>query len=125
MTDPAPRSPRLLLVEDDADIRETLAELLEEAGYRVESAADGLIALAKLREEPAPDLVLLDMMMPRMDGHGFLAELKKTPAWQRLKVVAISATEVKEPLGVTAFVKKPFDPARLLKLIAETIDPAA
>ena len=124
MTDATPRPARLLVVEDDADIRETLSELLQEAGYAVESAADGLIALDKLRDAPAPDLVLLDMMLPNLDGHGVLEAMRKTPAWAQLKVVAISATEVTQPLGVRAFVKKPFDPARLLKLIAETIEPS-
>ena len=82
----------ILVVDDDRDIRDSLIELLEEHGYAAAGAANGLEALAVLRASPRlPCLILLDLMMPTMDGRQFREEQLKNPAWAELPVVVISA----------------------------------
>jgi CheY-like chemotaxis protein len=66
----------ILIVEDDADITELMQLLLERDGYSVRVAADGLDALQQLRSGLEPDLILLDLMMPRMDGEQFLRRMR-------------------------------------------------
>ena len=61
----------ILIVDDDPDLQEALADLLQTTGYRVSSADDGAKALQRLRESDAPCLILVDLMMPVMDGHEF------------------------------------------------------
>lgn len=73
------RKPRLLVVDDDTAIRETLRALLEEEGYTVAEAADGHAALRRLRATRSPCVVLLDMMMPQLDGAGVLREVALDP----------------------------------------------
>ena len=81
---------RVLVVEDDDDIRSLLAELLEEEGYEVVSAADGRQGLDRAHERP-PDLILLDLMMPVMNGWEFREEQKRDPAIAGVPVVVVSA----------------------------------
>lgn len=116
---PAPR--RLLVVEDDPAIREAFAELLAFEGFAVETACDGNEALELLRRGPLPELVLLDMMMPNLDGNGVLRALRAEPLWAGLQVLVVSATELAAPQGVAGFVKKPFDPDVLMELIERTL----
>src|SRR5678815_195059 len=85
----APRT--LLLVEDDPKIRDTIAEVLREAGRTVVCASDGLDALAKLDVVDRPCLILLDLMMPRMDGIEFLRQLGKHPHSKDFPVLVLSA----------------------------------
>ncbi len=66
----------ILIVEDDADIRELMKIFLEADGYRVSVAADGLEAIEELQRGPRPALILLDLMMPRMDGEQFLKQMR-------------------------------------------------
>src|SRR4051812_1894363 len=83
--EPAPL--RVLVVEDDTDIRETVAELLIEEGYEVRTAISGEDALEYLRDGGLPDLVLLDLMMPIMDGWTFYDHLQKEGRWMGLPIV--------------------------------------
>src|SRR5919206_1695644 len=80
----------VLVVEDDFAIRETLRELLEDEGYRVAWAANGKEALARLHER-APRVILLDLMMPVMDGWEFRVAQQRDPALASIPVVVISA----------------------------------
>ena len=82
---------RVLVVDDDADIRETLSLILEDEGYDVQSAADGAAALAVLRSGPAPDVILLDLMMPVMNGWQFRDAQLKDLAFASVPVVVLSA----------------------------------
>lgn len=84
---PAPKT--VLVVDDDADLRDAFAETLRDAGYQVQLASDGKEALAAL--EPAPDLILLDLFMPEMDGWAFMAERRKHGAAAAIPVVVITA----------------------------------
>jgi CheY-like chemotaxis protein len=82
----------VLVVDDDRDIRDSLIEMLEAHGYRAAGAANGREALALLETSPHPPcLILLDLMMPVMDGRGFREEQLKHPAWAQIPVVVISA----------------------------------
>jgi len=103
----------ILIVEDDPDILSSLAEVIREAGFDVETAANGYQALARL-EAHAPDLIFLDLMMPLMDGWKFLETARQRfPSRQATPVVLLSAvhnlTDEARRLGVTAFLAKPFD----------------
>jgi two-component system response regulator MtrA len=102
---------RILLVEDDASIRETTALGLAGAGFRVTSAGDGGEALARFRQE-AFDLVVLDLMLPEVDGYEVCRELRKT---SRVPIVILSARNdtvdvvVGLELGADDYVTKPFE----------------
>jgi CheY-like chemotaxis protein len=109
-------SVHLLVVEDDGDIREALWALLEEEGYSVALAANGKEALAKL--DPLPAVILLDLMMPVMDGFTFLETLRRDPAPQRAQIPVILITaaprHVAATTGVPEILTKPIDAADLL-----------
>jgi CheY-like chemotaxis protein len=116
---------RVLLIEDDADIREGLAELLREVGHDVKTATDGAEALATLRDsveraEP-PCLILLDLMMPVMNGWDFRASQLKAPSLAGIPVVLVSgAADVKqhaERLCAVGYLTKPVGLNRLYELI--------
>ena len=112
----------LLVVDDDADLRETLQEVLGDAGFEVRAARNGEHALELLRALPAPPaLVLLDMMMPVLDGRGFLARVRQEPAWAGLKVVIFSASvdveRTAQELGASGYLRKPVSVERLLDLV--------
>ena len=84
---------RLLLVEDDDGTREMMRSLLEREDWRVEEAANGRIALECL-QSAAPDLILLDLMMPEMDGFEFARRLREKPEWRRIPVVVLTARDL-------------------------------
>ena len=114
----------ILLVEDDLDIRETILEVLADAGYAARGAIDGIDALQQLhRVDPTPGLILLDLMMPRMSGLELCAELAKVEAWSRIPVVVLTAdAEARakaESVGAAAYLRKPLHLADLLRLVAE------
>ncbi|HEX9244343.1 MAG TPA: response regulator, partial [Anaeromyxobacter sp.] len=82
---------RILIVEDDPDIRAALASAMSEAGAEVLLAEDGVAALAQLRNGPRPAVVLLDLRLPRLGGEGFLAEMRADPKFERLPVITMTA----------------------------------
>ena len=82
----------VLLVEDDPDTLATVAESLEESGYRTARAANGAEALAMLRSSPLPALILLDLIMPVMGGLKFLEHFDKDPNLARVPIVVLSAS---------------------------------
>src|ERR1700679_2088809 len=84
----------ILIVEDDQGIRETLVEILDSEGYIVLSASNGLEALQVLRSTAVkPDLILLDLMMPVMDGLSFKAQSSQDPSLAKIPVVIMSADQ--------------------------------
>jgi two-component system chemotaxis response regulator CheY len=112
--------PTVLIVDDDRDIRETLSAILAGEGYAVREAADGEDALALLTtREVSPHLILLDIMMPRMDGHEFLAALALRPEFDALPVIVISARERLVLTRARAVMTKPIDLDELLARVAE------
>ncbi|HUR35784.1 MAG TPA: response regulator [Vicinamibacterales bacterium] len=109
----------VLIVEDDADLREMMAQLLSLEGYRAETAANGRDALRYLERGDHPDVILLDLMMPVMDGWEFRRRQAQDPAISNVPVVVLSALDPSRAadLGGTAFLKKPLDFDRLLELV--------
>jgi CheY-like chemotaxis protein len=121
---------RILVVEDDEDIREVMQEMLASEGFHVDVAKDGLDALDKLDGSTDPPLILLDMMMPRMDGQAFLEALRGRPALARAPVVVISgnaaARETARRLQAAACLMKPFELEDLLVVVRRLAgEPAA
>jgi CheY-like chemotaxis protein len=115
----------ILVVDDDADIRSSVADILGDAGYEVEAAANGREALALLRHSRRPALILLDLMMPELDGWGFMAALERElPELARVPVVIFSAhgeaDAAASSLDVIGFVKKPIRLDDLLSAIARS-----
>jgi CheY-like chemotaxis protein len=113
----------ILLVEDDRDIREILAASLEDEGFEVMTASNGLEALRVLRTRPTPpDVILLDLMMPVLDGYGFLAERRKDPALASIPVAIVTASQGVDRRQVdtdTAIISKPIDLQRLVTMLDE------
>ncbi len=115
---PNPKS-KILLVDDNADMRLYLQRLLLEGGYAVETAADGILALAAALKQP-PDLVLSDVMMPRLDGFGLLRELRANPTTRDIPIVLLSARAGVEAqlgglsAGADDYLTKPFSARELL-----------
>lgn len=113
----------ILVVEDEASLRETVREVLEDEGYSVAEASNGQEALDYLRGNPAPCLVLLDLMMPVMSGFDFLKAVKDDPELKTLPVLIVSAAakeKVDEALHTSAAVgvlPKPVQLKLLLKAI--------
>jgi two-component system response regulator MprA len=109
-------TPTVLIVDDDRRLRETIAELLAEDGYRVVTADHGARALERMRGEHVC-MVLLDLMMPTKSGFQVLSELIGDPAMPRVPVGVISALVTETPLGTVGVLRKPFDLDRLLALV--------
>jgi CheY-like chemotaxis protein len=113
---------RILVVEDDTSIRELLVELLESEGYTVASAVNGLEGLKILQTDTIPDLILIDLMMPVMDGYSFRTEQLKNPLWSKIPTVVMSAeANAKEKMknfNITAFLSKPVELETILKTVA-------
>jgi CheY-like chemotaxis protein len=118
----------ILVVDDDQDIRESLADLLRDEGYAVDTACNGQEALEKMRTAPLPDLVIVDLMMPVVDGLVFRARQKADPALASIPVVLLTASgRIREIAGSFAFddcVPKPIGISHLLATIARHIAPA-
>lgn len=111
----------ILLVEDDIDVREALVEALRDKGYEVDTAVDGVQALERLRGGARPGVILLDLMMPRMDGAEFRTVQRADPALAHLPVVLLSADarmdEKARVLDVQGAIRKPIDLAQLTAAI--------
>ena len=110
----------VLIIEDDDDIREALAQLLSEEGYAVHAAHNGREGLAIAARDAPPRVILLDLMMPVMNGWEFLAARRDHPRLSHVPVVVVSAAG--NPRGVgeaTAFIRKPVDIERLLKVVQQ------
>jgi CheY-like chemotaxis protein len=111
---------RVLVVDDDVEIREVLVEILEDNGYETAAAANGREALRKLHEEAPPSLILLDLMMPVMDGRAFREEQLRTPALADIPVVVVSAYRDLEAqsagMEVKAHLSKPLEIDELLRV---------
>ncbi len=108
---------RVVVVDDDQDIREILVHVLEAEGHQVRTAPDGNTALDILRREPS-DVVVLDLMMPLMNGWEFRDAQKRDPRVSEIPVIVISAATVRDPIDADAFLAKPFDLTLLLDLVA-------
>ena len=120
-----PRDPvRVLVVDDDEVIRQLVVVNLELEGFEVFTAVDGEDALAKAAELQ-PDVVTLDVMMPKLDGWDTAARLRGDPATAGIKVILVSARAQEadirrgNQLGVDAYLTKPFDPDELIAVVRQ------
>jgi CheY-like chemotaxis protein len=115
-------APVVLVVDDDGDIREALRDVLEDSGYLVHTAADGREALVVLRREPHVSLILLDIMMPVMDGWEFRAEQVHDAAIADIPVVVITAVgdadEKARAMAAAGALRKPVRLKDLLAAVA-------
>ena len=125
-----PETRRVLVVDDDPLIRDTMSEILEESGYRVATAAHGGEALNVLRRDPKPDAIILDLMMPVMDGWQFLEAKARDQAIREVPVLIHTAYTAyhdgqnrhSDVLGVF---RKPGDFARMIGVLNENWPPQA
>lgn len=116
---------KILVVEDDTSIRELLVELLESESYKVYSAVNGLEALKLLEAGNLPDLILIDLMMPIMDGYAFRTEQLKNAVWSKIPTIVMSAeANAKEKMKnfqITAFLSKPVELETILNTVARYV----
>jgi len=109
----------ILLVEDDDDLRELMAHLLERSGYGVRHASNGAEALRELHgPRPMPALVLLDLWMPEMSGAEFLRVLTDKTSWPPIVVVSAVADRHR-PEGAVAYLRKPMTEDELLQVVQQ------
>jgi len=106
----------ILIVDDESAVREILEDVLAEEGFVVYSAANGAQALEILAKCKLPSLILLDVMMPVMDGVQFLKELRASEELKRIPVLVTSATS-QRPQAVEGFLPKPISLASLLEAV--------
>jgi CheY-like chemotaxis protein len=114
---------KILLIEDNDDIRENTCELLELEGYEVLSAMDGRTGLQHAQEQ-LPDIILCDIMMPRVDGYEVLRELKALPLTSSIPFIFLTAVaenkdmEAGLRLGADGYMRKPFGSEELLEMLS-------
>ena len=115
---------RVLVVDDDEVIRQLIAVNLTLEGFEVITAVDGKDCLDKVAEAD-PDVITLDVMMPRLDGWVTASQLRRNPATAGIKVVLITARAQEDDrsrgrqIGVDAYLTKPFDPAEMIRVVRE------
>ncbi len=116
----AARQRRALLVEDDANERELLAGVLRMSGFSVDTAHDGLAAMGYLNKHELPDVILMDMRMPRLDGPKTVSAIRRTPNYAGVKLFAVSASDPRNfgvstgPRGIDRWFSKPLNPSSLI-----------
>ena len=116
--------PSILVVDDDPDILEALSEILESEGFGIQQARNGLEAL-ELVAKLQPNLILLDLMMPVMDGWEFAERMRGRSDWAQIPVIVLSAdrnigTKARE-LGALGYLAKPFELNELLSLVQASL----
>ena len=114
---------RVLVVEDDVDVREALLMLLEQEGIGALGAANGLDAIDRIEQGFRPQLILLDLMMPVMDGERFLRLRLNDAHLREIPVVVVSALQRMRvdpvELNIDAIIQKPVDPARVIATVRQ------
>jgi two-component system cell cycle response regulator len=117
---------RILVVDDDRDIRLVLIAILEGAGYHTDQASNGLEALDRVRAEP-PDLVMLDLSMPRLDGIEVMRRLKADSGTAGIPIVMVTASGDEQSAraavnaGAFAYVLKPWDDGQIERTVAAAL----
>src|SRR4051794_1739513 len=125
----ADNRPTVLVVEDDVDVREALVEALGDHGYVLQAAGNGREALELLRGGASrPCLILLDLMMPQMDGRQFRVAQLEDPELSTIPVIVLSAhanvADLTRQMGVRGYLKKPVELEALLSTIHDACGPA-
>ncbi|WP_320007268.1 response regulator [Maridesulfovibrio sp.] len=119
-------SANILIVDDHPSMRRTIADIMRMLGYfNIHYAEDGFMALEKLQENKATDLILLDWNMPKMTGLSFLRRIRSAQEYEKLPVIMITAEAEQQQVieavsaGVTSYIVKPFTPITLQRKINE------
>ena len=118
---------KILVIEDSSTTRKVIAITLSQSGYEIIEATDGLEALSKLNES-RPDLILLDIILPKMDGYKILSIIKENPEFKQIPVIMLTSKDgiinkVKGKVaGSTAYLTKPFDPTQLVATIEKHLN---
>jgi CheY-like chemotaxis protein len=113
--------PTVLVVDDNADAVAALAQILEYEGYAVATAYDGRRALEYLSAHQAPNLIILDLMMPDMNGWEFRAEIAKLPIFANVPIVVTTALAETAGIDADAIIAKPIDLQRLLRIMGRLL----
>ena len=124
--------PYILVVDDDPDIRDTIVAILETQHYRLKTARDGIEGLKLIKEE-MPDLLILDLLMPRMDGFAVIKELRSSPDYATLSIIILTTViedashrryELETGVGmdVQDYIEKPVAPAELLHRVKTVLE---
>jgi DNA-binding response OmpR family regulator len=122
LTTPYAMNDKILIVDDEPQLSSMLADVLSDAGYEAQTADNGRDALDAVRRDP-PDLMLLDVQMPKLDGFEVAARLKSDPATAAIPIIMLSAMEgrgarvIGLESGAEEYLSKPFDQAELLARI--------
>jgi len=117
---------KILFVDDNENIRDALVPLLEREGFKISVAADGIEALKEARET-LPDVLLLDIMIPKIDGYDVCRIIKNDPALKKIRVIMLTAKgqaheqERGKEVGADAYIVKPFSPLEVLSNIKKII----
>jgi signal transduction histidine kinase len=120
-------SRRVMVVEDDADLRQEIVELFSDATYEVIEASNGRDAIRILQDAEGisrlPDVIVLDLLLPVMDGWQFRVEQKRTPAFASIPVIALSASATPQAAAIDAdrFLAKPFEGAGLVRMATDVV----
>jgi two-component system chemotaxis response regulator CheY len=128
--DAAQTAPEILIIDDDVELREVIAETLQQHGFAVALAGNGREGLEYLRKGRTPRLILLDLMMPVMNGWQFCSAKKADPALAAIPVVALSAAAKKDPgspyyIDVQDIIAKPVELEQLLTVVRRVLPAAA
>ncbi len=122
----AARGALILVADDDGDVRELVVFRLERAGYRVVTAADGQEAV-EVALERSPDVCVIDVMMPKLDGYQVTERLRASPGFAEVPIVLLTASVEDAAVsrgfevGASDYIKKPFGPHELLERIAAAL----
>lgn len=121
-----PLATRILIADDAASSRELLRSILERSGYEIVEASDGEEVLRKAQDFQ-PDLLILDLQMPKLNGYSAVVALRKMPAFAKVPVMALAASlpdvvpEQMSQAGFTRWIVKPIRPARLRESVAQLL----
>jgi two-component system alkaline phosphatase synthesis response regulator PhoP len=125
------RQPYLLIVDDDPDILEGIVMILETQPYRLATARDGKMCMEMIAQDQ-PDLLILDLLMPRMDGWGVIREMRSEPKYANIPILVLTTViedasrrryelETGMAMDVQEYVRKPVRPAELLQMVASLL----
>jgi CheY-like chemotaxis protein len=114
---------RILVVEDDPDAREALLAILQMEGYRAVPAVNGKEALDYLTKAPAPDLIILDLWMPVMDGWQFRSEQIKNPRLVEIPVIVLTSLSERAEVDANEIITKPVDIDHFLSTVSRSCKP--
>ena len=115
----------VLIVDDEYDIVSILEFVFSEEGYTVRVAYNGIEALEVLKEQPYPDVILSDVMMPKMDGYSLLKAVRMNPEYKNIPFILVSAGQLDpeqlQKMPYDFFIRKPFDLDTLLGIVEKAI----